>query len=182
MLWSRSRVIVPGWTVLLLLAVAAASASAQVARRTLPPSVSVHAGAFFFDLSGTGTAPMVAIRATRSLSRVALLEPGIVAAFPEQQFGERTTFLAPEVQLQFQWPNSRLAPYVGFGGGFVADIASEEMGGTDFDVTMSGGIGLRAALGDRLGVQADARVRGIGAGFEGAASELTAGVMWQFRR
>lgn len=182
MFGSRSRVVLIVFLASLApLLSAPSAATAQVLRRTLPPSVSLHAGAFFFDLSGTGTAPMVALRATRSISRVALLEGGIIAAFPEQQFGERTTFIAPEVQLQFQWPLGSIVPYAGFGGGFAADIASEEVGGTDFDVTMSGGIGVRAVLGSRLGIQADARVRGVGAGFQGSASELTAGFLWQFR-
>lgn len=178
---SGSRVVLIVCTSLALVLSAAPAASAQVARRMLPPSVSLHAGAFFFDLSGTGTAPMIALRGTRSLSQILVLEGGILAAFPEQQFGERTTFLAPEVQLQFHWPSGWIAPYAGFGAGFVADIASEEVGGTDFDVTMSGAVGVRLALGYRVGVQADARVRGIGTGFQGSASELTAGVLWHFR-
>lgn len=148
-------------------------------------SASLSAGAFFHDFAGAtsiSAAPMVALRGTRRLSRAALLEVGLLAAFPAQSFGERTTFLVPEVQLQFHRSFGWIVPYFGFGGGAVADIAGSELGGTDFDVTMSAATGVRMVGSERFGVKADVRVRGIGAGFDGFASELSAGILWRFGR
>jgi hypothetical protein len=58
---------------------------------TSSPAISVSAGASQFDLSGTGTAPMVAIRADFPLGRFVLIEGGVGLASPDQQFGARTT-------------------------------------------------------------------------------------------
>ena len=158
---------------------AAADAQSAAVRR---PAVSLSAGAFQFDLSGTGTAPMVAARYEHPLTRYVLFEGGLAVARPEQQFGQKTTFLAPEAQFQLQLPlaGDRVAPYIGAGAGAAFDLRDDEFGGTQSELTISGAGGLRAWLNDQVGLRGELRVRGIGSGFEGSAAEWTAGVAVRF--
>jgi outer membrane protein with beta-barrel domain len=158
--------------------VAPVAAHAQANR----PAVSLSAGAFQYDLSGTGTTPMLAARAELPLSRLFLVEGGLTAARPAQQFGATTTFLAPEVQLQVQAPlaGGRVAPYLGLGGGGAFDLRGAAYGGDRNTVTVSGATGLRYWLSDTFGVRGELRVRGIGTGFGGSAAEYTLGTAWRF--
>jgi hypothetical protein len=140
------------------------------------PFVTVAAGAFQFDLAGTGTAPMLAVRGALPLAALLLVEVGTLIARPEQQFGRRTTFLAPEVQIQVQWPLGAAAPYLGAGGGWSVDFRGGDGRATDLTVSAAGGV--RIPVTERLGAQLELRVRGIGTGFEGSAAEWTAGFAW----
>lgn len=162
-----------------LLALAPALSAAQTARR---PALSVGAGVSQYDLSGTGTAPMLSARVDYPLRRALLLEAGLSAARPEQQFGGRSTLLVPELGVQLQYP-ARVAPYLGLGVGAAVDVRSGRAGGARTDLTASGAAGVRAWLTDRLGVRGELRVRGIGGtplttvgtGFDGSAAEWTVG-------
>src|SRR3712207_3041719 len=111
-----------------ILSVAAATAvvagSARAQSVTPPPAFSVNAGAFQYDLAGTGTTPMLAVRADFPLGQVVLVEGSLGFARPEQQFGGRTTMMIPEAQLQVQLPLGRVLPYVGAGGGAALDFRS----------------------------------------------------------
>ena len=159
---------------------AAAQTSAQ-ATASLRPSVSLSGGAFQYDLSGTGTAPMIAARAELPLSRHFLAEGGLTVARPEQQFGATTTFIVPEAQLQAQLPlaDGRIAPYLGAGVGAAFDRRTRALGGTQTDLSVSGATGVRYWVTDQLGLRAELRARGIGTGFEGAAAEWTLGTSWR---
>jgi hypothetical protein len=145
------------------------------------PAVSMSGGAFAYDLSGTGTVPMLAVRAELPLTRFTLVEGGLTAARPDQQFGARTTFLAPEAQLQLQLPlaGGRVAPYLGAGAGAALDFRGRQFGGTQADLTASAAGGLRAWLTEQVGLRAEMRVRGIGRGFTGSAAEWTLGAAWR---
>src|SRR5258708_38725872 len=92
-------------------------------------AVSLSGGISQFDLSGAGTAPLGAVRIERPLERWLVAEGGILVTRPRQQFGEITTFIVPEFQLQLQTPK-RVAPYVGAGFGRAFDIRSDQFGGT----------------------------------------------------
>lgn len=151
-----------------------------VAQDAAGPVLSLSAGVSQWDLSGTGTTSMLALRGTMPLSSIVLVEAGFLVMRPEQQFGERTTFVVPEAQLQLQWPLGRFAPYLGIGAGAALDFASEQAGGLDSDLTISGAGGLRLNLTDQWGAQTELRARGIGTGFEGATAEYTVGLMWRW--
>ena len=170
-----------GLAALVAAGVPAGARAQSVAESPAPrrPAISVSAGAFQYDLSGTGTAPMVAVRAERPLARYALVEGGLTLARPEQQFGGTTTFLVPEAQLQAQLPLGRVAPYLGVGAGAAFDRRGDGFGGTRSDLTVSGAGGLRAQLTDQVGLRAELRVRGIGTGFTGSAAEWTVGAAWR---
>jgi hypothetical protein len=156
----------------------AQSFESAAARR---PSLSLSAGAFQYDLSGTGTAPMFAARAEFPLTRHVLAEGGLAVARPEQQPGARSTFIAPETQLQAQLPlaGGRVAPYLGAGFGAAFDRRSAALGGTQSDLTVSGATGIRTWITDQVALRAELRVRGIGSGFTGSAAEWTLGTSWR---
>jgi hypothetical protein len=160
-----------------LMTVLAGGAAAQSVAPA--PTFSVHAGAFQYDLSGVGTTPMVAVRADFPLGRIALVEGSVGGARPDQQFGERTTLMIPEAQLQFQLPLGRVLPYIGAGGGAFLDFRSGENGGLVSAVTGSVAGGVRAWVTPRVGLRAELRVRGIGSRFTGAAAEWTGGLSWR---
>jgi hypothetical protein len=157
------------------------AAQAQSAALQARPAVSLAAGAFQFDLSGTGTAPMVAGRAEFPLNQFFLAEGGLSVARPKQQFGGTTTFFVPEAQLQAQLPlaGGHVAPYLGVGAGYAIDRRTSAFGGTRSDPTFSGATGVRYWLTDAFGLRAELRVRGVGTGFGGSAAEWTLGTAWR---
>lgn len=138
-------------------------------------ALSLSYGMFQYDLSGTGDVGMIAVRVERMFAANGLLEAGIAAARPAQQFGDTTTYVIPEVQAQVQLPLGRVAPYLGGGVGVALDFRDEIHGGTQADVTVSAAAGLRAWITERLGARAELRVRGIGRSFAGSAAEWTIG-------
>jgi hypothetical protein len=175
----------------LLTALLAIGAPSAVHAQTTRPAISLSAGAFQYDLAGTGTTPMIAARVELPLSRFFLIEGGFTAARPAQEIFTpsssvgreevKTTFLAPEIQLQLQVPiaGGRVAPYLGLGGGSAIDLIDDAYGSSDNTVTASGALGLRYWLSDTFGIRGELRVRGIGTGFEGAAAEYTLGTSWR---
>lgn len=177
----RSTHKVVGKLVLSVAAAAALFSGTAVAQAVAPSrAFSISAGASQFDLSGTGTAPMGAIRADLPLASFLLVEAGVGVARPEQQFGERTTLVIPEAQVQFQLPIGPVLPYVGVGGGLAMDFRPDDAGGTQTEVTGSAAGGLRWWITPRAGARAELRVRGIGDNFSGSTAEWTAGLMWRF--
>lgn len=151
------------------------------AQAVLPrPAISVSAGASQFDLSGTGVAPIIAVRADMPLGRIVLVEGGVGFTRPDQQFGSRTTLVVPEVQLQAQLPLGSFMPYLGVGGGIAMDFRPDDVGGTRSDVTASASGGVRWWITPRIGARGELRVRGIGEGFSGSAAEWTGGLAWRF--
>lgn len=149
-------------------------------------SITLAAGAFTFDLSGTGTAPLAAARLDRGLHPDLRVEAGITMARPRQQFGATTTFIAPEAQLQWVpfrlgWDATsiwRLEPYLGVGSGWSWDLRS----GRDDPsrVSFSGALGARLPLDDarHRGLEAEFRVRYLGTGFNGSSGDFTLGWYW----
>jgi hypothetical protein len=164
--------------VLAAAAAAPAHAHAQAGASTRP-SIAVGAGVSQFDLSGTGTAPVFTARVDYPLGRVLLAEGGVAVARPDQQFGDTTTFVVPEVGVQIQLPR-RVAPYLGVGVGAALDFRRERDGGTVSDPTFSGAAGVRAWLTERVGLRGELRVRGIGTRFTGSAAEWTGGAALRF--
>ena len=154
---------------------------AQTASRTAPAAtLSLSGGVMGFDASGTGHAPVVALRADRELAgRWALVEGGLAYAPIQEQFsGGRTQLGVAEAQFQAQLPRFRVRPYRGAGLGALAYLTGA--GGRDrAEPTISVAGGARAALNQRLGARAELRVRYWqwgGSGFVNGAAEWTLGV------
>ena len=144
-----------------------------------PFHLSVNTGLFQYDLSGTGFSPMLAVRAATPISSVLMFEAAVLAARPDQQFGQTTTFLVPEGQVQLVLPFSVVTPYMGLGAGAAIDFRDSEFGGTQTDVTISGSVGLKTWLSDQMGVQGEMRVRGVDVDFAGTSAEYTLGLIWR---
>jgi hypothetical protein len=143
-------------------------------------SIAVQAGVFNFDLSGTGNSPSLGVSTDWTLTSRLLVEGAITFAFPDQQFGERTTFVIPEALVQYQWTRGRFAPFIAGGIGAAIDFRDEIFGGTQTDLAVSGGGGFRLNLTDSMGVRLDGRLRGFDTHFSGSAAELRGGLFWRF--
>ena len=169
------------------LAVAAVclAAALPAAAQTTPPSpnavrpryaASLLAGVSQFDLSGTGTAPLLSARFEAEMRRWLVAEAALGTFRPEEQFGGRSRYTVPEVQLQVQVPGRVFRPYLGAGGGFVFRGDGRPRRGT-----ASGAGGLRVALpGGRVDGRGELRVRGIGRSFGASTADWTAGVGYRF--
>ena len=141
-------------------------------------SLSASVGITQFDLSGTGAAPIAALRLALPVGSLIVLEPGFSVSRPEQQFGSTTTLLIPELAIQLQVPR-RVAPYVGLGVGVAADFRPESAGGGRYGPSVSGAVGVRAAVSPHAGLLSELRVRGIGTSFGSSTAEWTIGGMWR---
>ena len=139
-------------------------------------SLSLGAGTALFDLSGTGWAPMVAMRGALPLGSFFAVDGGVVAAWPAQQFMSFNTLLVPEVGMEFHLP-TRVAAYLGADVGralnFRRDLADAQ------DISYSGAFGTRFWMTERRGLVAEFRLRGIGQRFTGAEAEYTLGMVWR---
>jgi len=149
-------------------------------------SVTLAAGPMSFDASGTGTATVVALSAVQTMPWrwVALEAQAAYAGLDEQSGGAATRTGILEGQAQLQWPNGRVQPYLGLGGGLVRYLTNAN-GRRAIEPAVVGAIGMRAALTDAWGVRLDARVRGWQ--FAGAtdwavnsSTELTLGLSRRF--
>lgn len=141
-------------------------------------NINVSAGVIQFDLSGTGTAPAIAVRFPFPLTSSLLLETGVLAARLDQQFDLTTTLVIPEVALQIQVPR-RFAPFVGLGVGAAIDFRPRSRGDAQASITSSAALGARYGISRRMGAIAELRVRGIGIGLSGSTAEWTGGLLWR---
>lgn len=154
-------------------------ASAATAQVPAPPAhLIVQTGLFQFDLNGDGYSPMMAGRLVLPISTVLMMEGSLLAARPGQDFGETTTLLIPEAQVQLVLPFARLVPYIGLGAGAALDLRSSEAGGRKSFATYSGSVGGKYWLRKTLGFQVEYRTRGIGSD-GGAANEFGVALLWQ---
>ena len=137
--------------------------------------LTVSAARIDYDLSGTGSATGLAVRATRHVTPHVRLEFGGLFAEPEQQFGPSSLFV-PEAQLQYRWDAGRLSPYVG--GGVGAALVKSDFH-TDWDPTLSVAVGTGVRLTGRLGLTGEFRLRGHEWDFVGTTAEVSAGLAWR---
>ena len=177
-------------TLLFASAVVAASTAAFVrpalaqdagaAAESRRPIGSVSVGIMQFDLSGTGSTPMAALRVDLPWSTHLWFEPGVVFARPDQQFGASTTFVVAELHAHAMMPLGGFAPFLGAGVGRAWDLRDEEFGGTIGRLSLAGAVGARFQLAPRAGARAELRVRTLGREFTGSTAEFTAGLSWRF--
>ena len=150
---------------------------AQAAKR----EISVAAGASQFDASGTGTAPLVALRVSGLIASTWLLGDLSLSYAPlDEQFSTESTRTGVlEGQLQAQWPATRFRPYIGVGGGWL-HYFNNDAGRGSTAPTASGAVGLRVILTPAFLLRGEMRLRtwdsGQNAGFHNSAAEFTAGL------
>ncbi len=161
-----------------LTAIWAAGARSVSAQDAPPRHLSASLGLFSYQLSQTGNAPMLALRGSTPISTVLVLEAGIVGAMPDQ-VGRSGMFLAPEAQVQIALPFDSFVPYMGLGLGAVVDFNGPDAGGSHLSMTVSGSLGIRTWLNERIGIQTEFRGRGIGFDFGGSSSEYSVGLAWR---
>jgi hypothetical protein len=159
---------------LVLLFATAGHATAQEELR-----ITLSAGTSEFDLSGTGNGFTASGRFDFPLRGFLRLEPGLGFLIASQQFGDTTTVLMPEAQVQVQL-DRRLSPYLGLGAGLAADLRDEADGGMVVRPTVSGSAGIRLAVWRGVGVRAELRVRYHGTRFQGSTADLTGGLSYAF--
>ena len=160
---------------LLVFAFAVCGVSTAQAQGSSWGDVAVSAALVDYDLSGTGTAPGLAVRTTRDLTSNVRVELRGLFAKPDQQFGPTTLFV-PEAQLQYRWNAGRFAPYVGGGIGAAMDKSAFR---TDWDPTLSAAVGTGVRLSDRVALTGEFRLRGHEWRFVGTTAEFSAGLAWQ---
>lgn len=164
----------------LVIFVAAAATAPVSAQDSVPPThASVNVGLFQFDLADSGFAPMLAVRGATPINNVLLFEAALLAARPDQGFSSASTFIVPEAQVQIVLPFTAFSPYMGLGGGAALDFRPSDGGGTQANLTISGSLGIKAWLNERLGAQGEFRARGVSSEFSGTSTEYTLGLIWR---
>ena len=138
-----------------LVLLAAISVDAQMPT----PEISASVGAMQFDAGGTGTAPVIALRAAVPLVGSWLLGEGSFSyASLDEQFSDVGTRVGvAEGQLQFQLPLGRVRPYLGAGAGWFHYFNNAPPRATS--PTYSAAAGLRIGLSPRLAARAELRLR-----------------------
>lgn len=158
------------------IAIAALALVPRAARAQLPiPTLSVMGGISQYDLSGTGTTPIAAVRVTIPIL-FAVAEGSLGVMRPDEQSGTHT-YIIPEAQLQWELFPLLVKPYVGIGAGMFQAISGPGTHTSQFTGSASAGIRVGVPL-IGAGLRAELRVRGIGSGFGGSAAEWTAGLTW----
>jgi hypothetical protein len=156
-----------------------------VAAQTATREVSFAVGASQFDASGTGTAPIAAIRAaTPLIGQWMLGEVSLSYASLDEQFSTTNTRVGVgEGQLQAQLPATRVRPYLGLGGGWL-HYFNNAAGRSAATPTVSGSAGLRMPVASALMLRGELRLRswkgGGSSGFVNSAAEFTAGIGYRF--
>jgi hypothetical protein len=171
--------------VVLMTACALLTSAAALRGQTPTREISLAVGASQFDASGTGTAPIAALRVGAPLvGRWMLGDFNLAYASLDEQFSSTSTRIGlAEGQLQAQLPATRLRPYVGFGGGWL-HYFNNAAGRLATSPTLSGAVGLRMTLASTLLVRGELRLRtwesGPNSGFHNNAAEFTAGLGYVF--
>jgi hypothetical protein len=158
-----------------LIAFLVALASATRVSAQLPiPTFGLAGGVSHFDLSGTGSAPIASLRLDLPLFPL-IAEASLSAFRPMEQNGVQRSYIIPEAQLQYQLFPMFIRPYVGVGAGYFRAITGPDPHRND--VTYSASAGIRAGFPTLpFSVRTEFRVRGIGSGFAGSATEWTIGI------
>jgi hypothetical protein len=161
---------------LLALSSPATAQPRTIADRPVVGSIEVASGLMDYDLSGTGKAMPVSIRATVPVTRRLDIQFGGTLAAPQQQFGG-SLFVVPEAHIRYSWRLARVEPYVVGGGGFSVVRASGL--GSRWEPTLSGGGGVRVPLSDRIYAVGEMRLRAIAENFSASTAEWLGGVGWK---
>jgi len=146
--------------IMFVLSVPLATSNGQTVRE---PAFSVAAGPYWFDMSGTGRNEFVAVSVDWPLANRWLLVGGsLTLANPKEGAaqitgGPRTFVSFVEAQMQLQYPNTKLHPYLGLGVGPAIYLTQRRSRGIESSV--SGLVGLRMDVSQRIALSLAGRVR-----------------------
>jgi hypothetical protein len=110
-----------------------------------------------YDLSGTGTAFAAGVRAPWQAQSWLVIEPGIGFLSYEEQFGDRLTYLFPELSIQGQLRLGRARPFLGGGAGGAFVVGGE---GETVE-TLHGVVGTRVDMSPVWTLSGEMRVRAV---------------------
>lgn len=141
----------------LVLGVGAHIADRACAQQVSRLDLGVAAGPSPYDLSGTGTGFAGGMRAPWQAQSWLVIEPGVGFFSYSEQFGDRFTYLFPELSLQGQLHLGRARPFLGGGGGgaFVVGGDGETV------ATLHGVVGTRVDMGPDWTISGELRVRAV---------------------
>ena len=140
--------------------------------------VGLYRGVGEYDLSGVDDASVTALRVSRTMARLLVVEAGVTHVQLDLDTDPNTTLVQPEVQAQLQLPLGSFLPYAGAGVG--AAFASADSGEDDSDVTLNAGLGFRIDLPFGLGIGVDGRLRSFGTRFTASGADATVGITYRF--
>lgn len=147
--------------------------------QTLRPrtGLGIAAGFSQFDVRGTGTSALIALRGEAEARAWLVLDGGVTLFRPQTQFEDGRTYVMPELQIQAQVSGRSVRPYVGVGIGTL--LARR---GPNPTRVVSGAGGLRIPVrNSRVDLRTEIRVRGIGESFhDGSIIEWTIGGSYRF--
>lgn len=144
-------------TVFLLVAAIPGRAAAQ--REAAGTEAGVMIGPSRYDLSGAGTGFSLHAGFAIPLSRrTVLLEPGLGILAYTSEFGNRSSWMFPELTVQVQQRLGRVRPYLGAGIGTGTRGLS---GAAHWKFTMLGLGGARVHVAGRWGVRGEFRLRSV---------------------
>jgi hypothetical protein len=127
---------------------------------------------------GRESAVMAALRSEFPIGSALVLEFASSVADPPEGTARGA---ASVFEAQLQAPLAMgdvLIPYVGAGAGVAYTYRNGESEG--LEGVLSAGAGVRVLLSEQLGVVLDARIRGIGSGFQGEHTDVTLGLRYTF--
>ncbi|MGH7663544.1 MAG: outer membrane beta-barrel protein [Gemmatimonadaceae bacterium] len=139
---------------------------------TSTTSLSFNAGTFNYDAGGDDYYPFAAVRIDHEVSRFFVIEAGAAYAAVETESVDRNSGLpvasstpAPltlaDVTVQFQFPLSRVRPFLGAGAGVIArmDGGPGDTGERFVRPSFIGVAGVRFDVTERLGFRGEVRAR-----------------------
>ena len=143
----------------LLLLVAAVPGRATAQREGGRTEAGVMIGPTRYDLAGAGTGFSLHAGFSIPLSgRTVLLEPGLGILAYTTEFGNRSSWMFPELTVQVQQRLGRVRPYLGAGIGTGTRGLS---GAAHWKFTMMGLGGARVHVAGRWGVRGEIRLRSV---------------------
>lgn len=146
--------------------------------------IGLVAGRADWDLNGTGHDVVYGLRVGAPINRNIGWEINVSYFHPDQNAGP-SHFFIPELQLQLRHTWNRFTPFLGVGAGAAIDkpedrrilgVDQDIPAETDFAPSFS--LGARYQLLDGLSLQAEGRLHGIEADFDGTVTELTGGLVF----
>lgn len=161
------------YTIVVLSVLAGALLPAEAAAQRRGGAVEVAVGRSEYDLSGTGSGNVVAIRADLPITRRFLIQPSLTYLADDPEFERDFKLYLPEVQAQFEPLRTRVRPFLGVGAGFAWE--SLPVVDDEFEATLSTAVGVRANLTRGWGAVGELRVRAVRP-WTGTTADLTIGV------
>ncbi len=148
-------------------------ASAQGPKET---SVSLFVGASEYDLSGVGWTTVFGPRVDHRILGPFSVQLSLPIYGYEPQFGDRLTYVLPELSLLISPRRAQMAPYFGFGAGWSFVISGPNVPDA---WTLHAALGIRAQVVSSWDLRSEFRVRTIDP-WAGVTADISGGLGYRF--